>query len=156
MAVRYRRVPLSEEAENPEEDKKKQAERIERITAKIHALFWVILSALICYYTDIITIITMDDGKVIRSALNLAIICIMTNICIIFYLTIYLPFFMRINTPWEIYCPRMIPASTALGVLSIISAIVAFWPLWGLLTPLVIMTLCMGILFSTHFIPWPC
>jgi len=63
---------------------------------------------------------------------------------------------MKNNIPWDIYCPGMIPSATALGIASLILSMLAFWPIWGLLTPLVIITLCMGILFSAHFIPWPC
>lgn len=53
MVARYRRV---EQNDNPAEQdvKKKRADRIERITAKLHALIWIVLSAALMYYTDII------------------------------------------------------------------------------------------------------
>lgn len=91
-----------------------------------------------------------------RISLNLAIVCFVANMGIIFYLTLYLPLIAKVTTPWEIYCPQMIPTSTALGIICLILLNIAFWPIWGLLTPLILMILLMGFLFSTHFIPWPC
>lgn len=58
MAVRYRRVAQSEPEEEGENlNKKERAERIERITAKLHALVWLIVSAALIYYTDLIQLI---------------------------------------------------------------------------------------------------
>lgn len=51
MTARYRRVAQSE-PEEEETNKKQQAQRIERITAKIHAAVWVALAGLLAYFTD--------------------------------------------------------------------------------------------------------
>ena len=94
--------------------------------------------------------------SICRISLNLGIVCLTANIIIILYLTIWLPLVVKITIPWDKYCPRMIPAATILGIFSIILFMMAFWPKYGLLTPLIIITLCMGTIFSAHFIPWPC
>lgn len=172
--VRYRRVSRDEENE-AEDVKKRQSDRIERITAKLHALFWVASSATLAYQLDMLGLIT-GDHRVGRISLNIGILSLVASITIILYLTIWLPLVMKIDIPWDVYCPRMIPTATLLGVLSIVFFMIAFWPLWGLLTPLVrstiyiqsdkksdififyiqvILTYCMGLLFSTHFIPYP-
>ena len=59
------------------------------------------------------------------------------SVTVLLYLTVWLPVVMKNTIPWDIYCPRMIPAATLFGVMSIVFFMVAFWPLWGLLTPLV-------------------
>ncbi len=62
MAVRYRRVAQSEPEEEGEMlSKKERAERIDRITAKLHALVWLLCSVGLIYYTDLITIILESD-----------------------------------------------------------------------------------------------
>ena len=83
-------------------------------------------------------------------------VCFVANMGVILYLTLWLPLVLKITIPWEIYCPHLIPISTALGVLSVLLLTIAFWPIFGLLSPLIIVILLMGFLFSSHFIPWPC
>jgi hypothetical protein len=191
MTTRYRKVPQTDTNRAEEERKKKRAERVEKITAKIHAVAWVAAAVAVAYYTDIFRIAFTDDrvnryelsvktkspGKSIalflllymmkmffffydllffRLALNLAIICFVANMGIMLYLTLWLPLVMKVTAPWEIYCPHMIPTSTALGIICIILSMITFWDVWGMLTPLIVMILLMGFLFSAHFIPWPC
>jgi hypothetical protein len=67
MAARYRRVTQVDPAVGEEESKKIRAERVERISAKIHALFWVIAAIGIMYFTDLFSIIYSD--KINRCAI---------------------------------------------------------------------------------------
>lgn len=64
MASRYRRVAQTENAEG-DEVKKKRADRIEKITSKIHALIWVAASVALLIYTDMFKI-GMYDARVNR------------------------------------------------------------------------------------------
>ena len=61
MVARYRRVSQGEEVTEEDEQKKERAERIEKITSKIHALIWVGLSVAIMVYTNIIKLAFTDD-----------------------------------------------------------------------------------------------
>lgn len=181
MVARYRRVA---QTESPlEQDvKKKRADRIERITAKLHALIWIAASAALILYTNIFHMALTDtrvnryvsktafnDSSIKRSihellillnshriSLHAGVICFAANMGVVLYLTIWLPLIMKITVPWEIYCPHLIPISTTLGLLSVMLFMIAFWPVFGMLSPLIITILLMGFLFSTHFIPWPC
>ncbi len=94
-------------------------------------------------------------GYHFRVCLNLTLVCFAANFGIMLYLTLWLPCVLKVTAPWEVYCPNMIPAATALGVGAVVFSVIAFWPIWGLLTPLLVLVLLMGLLFSTHFIPWP-
>lgn len=60
MVARYRRVDQNDNS-TEQDVKKKRADRIERITAKLHALIWIVLSAILMYYTDIIQIGLTDE-----------------------------------------------------------------------------------------------
>lgn len=62
MTTRYRRVQQSDGAERNEEElnKKKRAERVEKITAKLHAVVWVIVAILAFVFSDIIRIAIYD------------------------------------------------------------------------------------------------
>ena len=152
--VRYRRVSREEDSE-ADDKKKAQSDRIERFTAKLHALFWVCLSIYVIYYTGLFEVALRGD-RVDRFCLNLAIVSTMITTTIIMYLTFWLPIVLKVTIPWDVYCPRMIPAATLFGLLSFVLYMFAFWPRYGLLTPLIIVTISFGMLFSTHFIPWPC
>lgn len=181
MVARYRRVA---QTESPlEQDvKKKRADRIERITAKLHALIWIAASAALILYTNIFQMALTDprvnryvpriavnnpskrilvylsimSSNPHRISLHAGVICFVANMGVVLYLTIWLPLIMKITVPWEIYCPHLIPISTTLGLLSVLLFMIAFWPVFGMLSPLIITILLMGFLFSTHFIPWPC
>jgi hypothetical protein len=63
---------------------------------------------------------------------------------------------LKVTAPWDIYCPNMIPISTGLAVSCMVLLMVAFWPVWGMLSPIYITVMVMGLIFSAHFIPWPC
>lgn len=58
MPVRYRRVAQAEAGE--EESKKIRAERADRISAKLHALVWVLASIGIIYFTDLFNLVHSD------------------------------------------------------------------------------------------------
>ena len=64
MVARYRRVA---QTESPAEQdvKKTRADRIERITAKLHALIWIAASIALLIYTDIFNV-AITDPKVNR------------------------------------------------------------------------------------------
>ena len=62
--VRYRRVSNEEQSTTSnvsgEMLKKQRAETFDRISIKLQALAWVILSSIIVYYTDFFTVIFTD------------------------------------------------------------------------------------------------
>ena len=64
MSARYRRVNQTDVGEE-EEAKKQRAERIDYITAKIHAFFWVSAALAIIYFTDLVNI-AIHDTRVNR------------------------------------------------------------------------------------------
>jgi hypothetical protein len=72
------------------------------------------------------------------------------------YLTIYLPRIKGIteSSAWDVYCPRVVPTMTILGILTGLSVIRSVWPVWGFLSPLILAVEFFGCLFALHFVPW--
>eukprot|EP00611_Tribonema_gayanum_P015252 TRINITY_DN27083_c0_g1_i1.p1 TRINITY_DN27083_c0_g1~~TRINITY_DN27083_c0_g1_i1.p1 ORF type:complete len:160 (-),score=43.35 TRINITY_DN27083_c0_g1_i1:82-561(-) len=159
MSQRYSGVPTrdvkSTTETSEEERKRRRTELAERISNKLHAAFWTIVAGVVVYYTDFVRVLLQDD-RVKRPWFNLATACFAVNCVIMGYLTLWLPLVQRVSTPWNIYCPRAIPAATAVGVICGVSLNLALWSVWGFLTPLILLVVFMGCLFFLHFVPWPC
>lgn len=170
-ARRYKKVPQIDTNESDDSRKKVTTESLEHISTKVHALFWVVAAICTIYYSDFIKV-SVRDSRVNRFrsvrlclieywyphrvCLNIAVALSVANIGIALYLTLWLPLVQKVTVSWDIYCPRMIPTATFFGISCIVFSVIAFWPVYGFLSPLVIAILVLGALFSTHFIPWPC
>lgn len=152
----YKQVPTSSDQAdaNAEQAKKIRTKTLDQVSAKVHALFWVATAIALIFYLDIGNVV-LNDVRVNRVALNLAVFSFFSNVTICLYLIFWLPYVKKNTLPWEVFCPRMIPTATALGLTCIISAILAMWPVWGFLSPLIIFFLCLGLMMFSHFIPWP-
>jgi len=129
--------------------------RSERISEKIHAAIWVGAALAVGKYTNFIETI-LTDPQILRPVLDVAFICIGINTILTIYLAFYLPWVKNIHSSdaWEVYCPRVIPTMTGVGLLAGILLIRACWPIWGFLSPLILGVEAMGALFFLHFIPW--
>mmetsp|Transcript_36247 Transcript_36247/g.83895 ORF Transcript_36247/g.83895 Transcript_36247/m.83895 type:complete len:158 (+) Transcript_36247:121-594(+) len=151
--VRYRRVAQNEE--EMEERKRKRDAAVDQISTKIQAMFWVSLAAIVVYMTDLPRTV-IESEKIDRVYLNISIVCLVINSCLVFYLTVWLPYVQKVTLSWEVYCPRVIPTVTVVGILFFFTVLKALWPAYGFLSPLIVLVLFMGFLFSTHFIPAWC
>ena len=137
-----------------DESRKHISELADRISTKLHALFWVISAFGVLYYTNFLKV-ALEDTRINRHALNLAIITFLINTIIALYLILYLPYIKKDPSPWEIAAPRAIPTATFVGLVCIIASLSAFWPVYGFLTPFILASLFMGMIFASHFIPFP-
>eukprot|EP00499_Haloplacidia_sp_CaronLabIsolate_P015709 CAMPEP_0196769758 /NCGR_PEP_ID=MMETSP1104-20130614/736_1 /TAXON_ID=33652 /ORGANISM="Cafeteria sp., Strain Caron Lab Isolate" /LENGTH=165 /DNA_ID=CAMNT_0042139861 /DNA_START=24 /DNA_END=518 /DNA_ORIENTATION=+ len=130
-------------------EKRRRRERIEWFSTKMHAILWVAASATTIYLTDLVNVI-MYSQDVDRAYLNISIVCLGIFTALLLYLSVYLPYIARIHLEWSVYCPRVIPTATAVGVAGTIAMIMALWPVYGLLTPLILGILFVGFLMSFH------
>lgn len=129
--------------------------RAERFSEKIHALMWVVGSFALARYLDVPRVI-LTDQTIHRRLFNAAVVLLSINFVLMVYLGIYLPKIKGIRDPaaWEIWCPRVIPTMTGIGVFAIFFLIRSLWPKWGFLTPFIVGIEFFGILYLAHFIPW--
>jgi hypothetical protein len=79
------------------------------------------------------------------------------NTALVLYLVVYLPKIKKLSdsSAWSVYCPRVIPTMTGVGISTFLIFVRALWPVWGFLAPLIFGTQIMGLLFGLHFIPIP-
>ena len=152
----YTQVPTSSDQleVDAEQAKKNRNKKLDQISSKVHALIWVAIAIALVIRLDVWNVV-LNDPRVNRVALNLSVFSFAANVTICLYLTFWLPFVKKNNLPWEVFCPRMIPTATALGLTCMGSSIIAMWSVWGFLSPVIIFFLLLGLMMSSHFIPWP-
>ena len=117
---------------------------------------WVLAAFFVAKWTDFFSVVLTSD-RPNRTLLRLAMIGIGINTSLVIYLTIYLPKVKKItdSSAWSVYCPRVIPTMTLVGIVSFLLSLRALWPVWGFLAPLVVGVELMGALFGLHFVPLP-
>lgn len=129
-------------------------ELVETIANKMHAACWVGGAAFVMYYTDFWLVLLADD-RVNRIALDISLLCGGAFMAIGFYLIVWLGYIKQSKYKWEVMAPRAVPTATGFGVIGVITFMVAFWPVWGLLTLPITILYLIGTLFLAHFIPLP-
>ncbi|KAG1691322.1 hypothetical protein DVH05_026986 [Phytophthora capsici] len=140
------------DSEQLPEQRASRSQRAALWSTRLHAFLWVAAAGLVAYGTDFIRVI-FTDPRVKRGFFQVALVCTGINICITAYLAVYLPYIKRIQLEWSVYCPRMIPTATIVGVVAAFCYICAFWPVWGLLTPGLLGLFFIGSLMTAHFLP---
>jgi hypothetical protein len=134
----------------------RRKELAETISNKLQALLWMLVSFLICYYTDFFRIL-VEDQRVNRFWFNIGLVCLGVNTVIFIYISYILPCFtpkvLGKELDWNISSPRAIPIATGLGVVMTFSFIFGLWPVFGLLTPFVLGINFMAFIMSMHFVP---
>ncbi|KAJ1461196.1 hypothetical protein M885DRAFT_508047 [Pelagophyceae sp. CCMP2097] len=148
--TRYHAVGASEKVRRSQ-----RSEAAERVAVKIQALAWVILGAFVLVKVDV-AFVLLQDANVDRFWLNIAVLCFAVNCVLCAYLTVWLPYVQRVQLEWSVFCPRVIPAMTAFAVVCGFGLLRGLWPVWGLLTPVILAIVFMACLMSLHFIPFPC
>ena len=88
--------------------------------------------------------------------MNIATVTFTVNCFIMFYLTVWLPYVQKIDLEWAVYCPRMIPTATVCGLVCGFSLLKGMWPLYHMLTPVILALEFMGFINVLHFIPSCC
>jgi len=135
----------------------------ERISDKLHALAWVVVAYLTSSYTRLFHVL-FNDERILRPIFHVSLVLFAINVLLTLYLTVYLPIRFPVTpkhkTPasspafWSAYCPRVIPAMTAFGVIGSFLLVRACYPVWSFLTPFILGVVALGCFFSLHFIPW--
>ena len=83
--------------------------------------------------------------------MNLALICLGINLAILIYVTLITP--LQGKEPDIEKDPQLIPVMTIARVFLPVLLVVALWPIWGFLTPVYILILTFGYIFSLTFLP---
>jgi hypothetical protein len=121
-----------------------------------HSVAWVVVALLVARWTQFYSTL-WSGSKPNRNLLAIAFLGVGINTVFMLYLVVYLPKWKKLSdsSAWSIYCPRVIPAMTGVGIATFLIFVRALWPVWGFLAPLIFGTQVMGLLFGLHFIPIP-
>lgn len=126
----------------------------ERFFDKVIAAVWVLIAVLVARSTKFWSTVLSSSSKANHALLQVFYLILGINTVLLLYLTIYLPRVKKLDSSaWDVYCPRVIPTMSFLGVVQFLVLIRAVWPVYGFLGPLIVGAEAMGILFSLHFVP---
>lgn len=119
------------------------------------AVVWVVTAAIVVKVSNT-PFVLLSDERVIRPLLHAALVLMGINTLLVLYLAIYLPKIKGIqdSSGWDVYCPRVVPSMTIFGAVAAILLIRCTWPVWGVLSPLILGAEALGALFALHFVPW--
>ena len=131
----------------------RRKDQISKISARIHALFWVVASFFTAKYSEVFTV-AFHDSRVYTIVLGLGIACTVVATIVFLYLSCYLSYIKRVES-WEVASPKGIPTLTLFGSLAILLYTIALWPVYGFLTPVIVGVLTFGMIFFTVLVPLP-
>ena len=123
----------------------------ERLSAKLHALVWLGAAAAILTWGGLWHAVT-DDNRATQWLLYFAAAVGTAAVGIAVWLVLWVG---RRGVAWEVAAPWGVPAATGAGILALLATIAGVWPIYSLLSPLVVGAVFIGLLFSAHFIPSP-
>ncbi|XP_015769956.1 PREDICTED: transmembrane protein 128-like [Acropora digitifera] len=124
-----------------------------RNTSRInsHSVFWMLAALAVFYYSDFYIALRVDS-RIHRTWLYVGGGLIGVNLSIGCYCVLWLSYYKKI-TDWDKHSPYIIPIATASFIAGMICSTYALWPIWRLLTPFIVFTLFMGVIFLATLIP---
>lgn len=133
----------------PQEDgpeKTLQSEPTEQTTVSRinrHSVFWLVASVAVTIYTDFFNILLHSD-IINRWWLNVGVALLALCLSLALFCILYLDWFRGISH-YEQEFPALPAVTTAAFIAASCSMNMALWPLWSILTPLVLFTQFMGV-----------
>jgi len=125
---------------------------VKRVRTKCEAILWVSATVWMIRYTDMYHVVFESD-EVDRLWLNFGLIAFFCNLCIFVYLALWLPWKHNIHDNWEKHRPRIIPTAALIALFSFLCFVIALWPHFHVMSPVVLFVLLMGTIMSLHFMP---
>jgi hypothetical protein len=113
---------------------------------------WIAVACLVVYKTNFFRQV-WENPKVNSFFRQVCLTCMGFILTCVTYTSTIAPCRLGREVDVETDFPKLIPAMTLAGVLVFITAIMALWPVWGLLTPIYMLILFFGYSFSLIFLP---
>jgi len=112
---------------------------------------WLAVAIVFVHYGRIVDVVRYDL-RVNRAAFWFANLLFATSVSSICYLAFYVPLVAKDPDP-EAFAPNAVLIGTFAGLCAMVTYIMAFWPVWGLFTPVIVSCLTISTLLSVNFIP---
>lgn len=135
---------------------KEKSDKRKRVRQKMEAFLWVSAMSALLYYGDgnrNFFSMLLKNTRLNRFYLNITYVLLGLNTSIFLFLNVWLNWIKGNTLEWEVAAPWSIPAATLTGLATAVTIMVALWPVYSWLTPVVQFTLFMGMLLSGHFYP---
>ncbi|ORX78922.1 hypothetical protein BCR32DRAFT_294743 [Anaeromyces robustus] len=111
-------------------------------------IVWITLTIVLLFFTDFGKLLINDkDNKLNKPFKYIAYISFSVFLCCIFYITIYLPKIKKVKVDyndWQHNIKTPIQITTVSIILSYISSSIAFWPVYGFFSFIIILICCLG------------
>ncbi|CAI9733034.1 Hypothetical predicted protein [Octopus vulgaris] len=143
---------LPEEAQR-QLDKKYKESTEKKSPYSIWNVMWLLTAMATFYYTDFYPAL-LYDTRINRFWLNLGALLIGVNITIGAFLILWTSCIKKISSDeWERQYPAAIPTATASFILGAVCVTIGLWPVWSILTPLILFFIFMGFVVVVAVIP---
>ncbi|KRX09548.1 hypothetical protein PPERSA_12291 [Pseudocohnilembus persalinus] len=116
------------------------------------AAAWVIGTVYLIYYTNFFKVL-FNHENVNQLFFGIFMITMGINIAIAFYVTVIMPYILKIKEEFDTYSPRILYVGTISGTLCFFSLIICIWPVFKFWSPFIIFTFLMGYINVAHFLP---
>lgn len=138
----------SNQSHSRELRKQKWLSRFNHFSNSAHAAFWIISCIAVTYYTNFYSTIWQHPN------INSPFFAI-TLACSGAFLTLisYAAFFTPKHEEIEVIAPNLIPTATIVALVTFVTANLAFWEIWGWMTPGLLITLVFGHLIAGSLLP---
>ncbi|KAK7485867.1 hypothetical protein BaRGS_00022862 [Batillaria attramentaria] len=111
----------------------------------VQNIVWLIASIAVFHFSDFYVVV-LYDPRINRLWFDVGAGLIGVTLAIALFLIIWLSLVKKVSSDdWEKLHPTAIPIATASFILGSICLLKGLWPVWGLLTPLILVTLFMGV-----------
>lgn len=153
-AVRPRYRPLESTEPQFSEEEENREHSSSRLGEIAHSLAWIAASAIIWHFSQFWTVVR-SDPRVRWFALISAIACVGVNLGIVVFMLFIAPKQSGKNQVTDVIRehPRLAPTAGAISILGWFLFIIAFWPVWRIVTPVIVTVFLITILLSGSLFP---
>ncbi|BFY98195.1 hypothetical protein BsWGS_01235 [Bradybaena similaris] len=110
----------------------------------IQNILWLGAAVAVFYFSDFINVM-VNDLRIKSVWFWIGVASIGLHVSIAIFLVFWLTLWKKVSSDeWETRYPSAVPVATASLVLGIICLCIGLWPVWGFLTPVILLVLLMG------------
>mmetsp|Transcript_6787 Transcript_6787/g.19653 ORF Transcript_6787/g.19653 Transcript_6787/m.19653 type:complete len:184 (-) Transcript_6787:70-621(-) len=142
----------SSETPRMSEEERKRNELAKVWATRVQALFWGGLMFFVVQRTNFLEVL-LNGEEVNRIYLNVGIVCVVMNVCI-FIFKMYIEPMQSGRRPLLDPMSPHIMVSSVLSILGFFALLKGLWPAYGLLTPVILVVIFMGVLMGSALVPF--
>lgn len=123
----------------------------DKILDYIKSAIWIAIAGAVIYYSNFFHHL-FNNQKINPLFFEICVAAYVISILLVIYISLILPVFFGVNQV-EQYNPKLIPIGAVVGVVAVISLLVAIWPVWGFSSLLIFICIWKGFFGLAIFLP---